>query len=49
MQGADIGARGGGINGVPYFIFNRKLGVSGAQEAETLLQGMLQAVGEDGA
>ncbi|MBI2224589.1 MAG: DsbA family oxidoreductase [Betaproteobacteria bacterium] len=45
VQAADIEARGGGINGVPYFIFNRKVGVSGAQEAEVLLQAMLQAAG----
>jgi predicted DsbA family dithiol-disulfide isomerase len=44
---ADVEARSGGINGVPYFIFNRKVGVSGAQEAETLLDAMLQALGED--
>ena len=48
VQTADIEARSGGINGVPYFIFNNKVGVSGAQEAETLLQAMLQAAGEDG-
>jgi predicted DsbA family dithiol-disulfide isomerase len=48
VQTADIEARSGGINGVPYFIFNRKAGVSGAQEAETLLQAMLQAAGEKG-
>ena len=47
VQSADIEARSGGINGVPYFIFNNKVGVSGAQEAETLLQAMLQAVGEE--
>ena len=49
VQTADIEARSGGINGVPYFIFNNKVGVSGAQEPETLLQAMLQAVGEKGA
>ena len=48
VQAGDIEARSSGINGVPYFIFNRKVGVSGAQEAEVLLQAMLQAVGEDG-
>jgi len=48
VEAADIEARNGGINGVPYFIFNRKVGVSGAQEAETLLQAMLQAAGEKG-
>jgi predicted DsbA family dithiol-disulfide isomerase len=48
VQTADIEARSAGINGVPYFIFNRKVGVSGAQEPETLLRAMLQAVGEKG-
>jgi predicted DsbA family dithiol-disulfide isomerase len=48
VQSADIKARNDGIQGVPYFIFNRKVGVSGAQEPETLLQAMLQAVGERG-
>jgi len=47
VQAGDIEARSSGINGVPYFIFNRKVGVSGAQEAETLLQAMLQAAGEE--
>ena len=47
VQAADIEARSGGIHGVPYFIFNNKVGVSGAQEAEVLLQAMLQAVGEE--
>jgi predicted DsbA family dithiol-disulfide isomerase len=28
---------------VPFFIFNRRVGVSGAQEPETLLDAMLQA------
>jgi predicted DsbA family dithiol-disulfide isomerase len=40
---ADIEARNLGIGGVPFFIFNRKIGVSGAQEPETLLDAMLQA------
>jgi predicted DsbA family dithiol-disulfide isomerase len=35
-----------GINGVPFFIFNRKIGVSGAHEPETLLDAMEQAVAE---
>ena len=48
VQAADVDARSGGINGVPYFIFNRKVGVSGAQEADVLLQAMLEAVGEEG-
>ena len=40
---ADIEARRAGIGGVPFFIFNRRVGVSGAQEAEVLLQAMEQA------
>ena len=43
VLGADSEARNGGIGGVPFFIFNRKIGVSGAQEAETLLDAMAQA------
>ena len=48
IRTADIKARSDGIQGVPYFIFNRKVGVSGAQEPEVLLQAMLQAAGERG-
>ena len=44
VAGADVEARNAGIGGVPYFIFNRAVGVSGAQEPETLLQAMLQAL-----
>ncbi len=33
-----------GISGVPFFIFNRKVGVSGAQPAEQLLAAMAQAL-----
>ena len=40
---ADEEARNAGIGGVPFFIFNRRVGVSGAQEADTLLQAMEQA------
>ena len=40
---ADIEARSAGIGGVPFFIFNRRVGVSGAQESEVLLQAMEQA------
>lgn len=43
VQAADVEARNAGIGGVPFFIFNRKIGVSGAQEAETLLDAMVQA------
>jgi predicted DsbA family dithiol-disulfide isomerase len=40
---ADIEARNAGVQGVPFFIFNRKIAVSGAHEAEALLQAMEQA------
>lgn len=40
----DLEARQAGVNGVPFFIFNRRSAVSGAQEPETLLQAMLDAV-----
>jgi predicted DsbA family dithiol-disulfide isomerase len=33
---------------VPFFIFNRRIGVSGAQEAETLVGAMEQALKEQG-
>ncbi|MBC7705636.1 MAG: DsbA family oxidoreductase [Rhodoferax sp.] len=36
-------ARGMGINGVPFFIFNQKLSISGAQEPAALLAAMQQA------
>lgn len=40
----DLQARQAGIGGVPFFIFNRKVGVSGAHEPETLLAAMKQAL-----
>jgi predicted DsbA family dithiol-disulfide isomerase len=43
---ADVEARGAGISGVPFFIFNRRIGVSGAQDPETLLAAMEQALQE---
>jgi len=39
----DEQARGMGVEGVPFFIFNSQYAVSGAQEPEVLLQAMLQA------
>ena len=42
LQG-DIEARQNGVNGVPFFIFNRKAAVSGAHEPETLLKAMLDS------
>jgi predicted DsbA family dithiol-disulfide isomerase len=43
---ADVEARSAGIGGVPFFIFNRKVGVSGAQDPEMLLDAMEQALSE---
>jgi predicted DsbA family dithiol-disulfide isomerase len=40
---ADVEARSAGIGGVPFFIFNRRVGVSGAQEVDVLLQAMEQS------
>ena len=39
-------ARELGINGVPFYIINSQLGVSGAQEPETLLEAMKEALSE---
>jgi predicted DsbA family dithiol-disulfide isomerase len=33
---------------VPFFVFNRKVSVSGAQDAEVLLEAMEQALEEQG-
>ena len=49
IEAADRDARDGGIGGVPFFIFNRRIGVSGAQDPDTLLEAMRKAVaGEAG-
>lgn len=42
----DVEAREAGISGVPFFIFNRRVGVSGAQEPGALLQAMEQSMRE---
>ena len=42
---ADAHVRSLGISGVPFFIFNRQLTVSGAQDPVTLLGAMQQAAG----
>ena len=47
ISAADAEARQVGIGGVPFFIFNRKVGVSGAQEPDALVQAMQQALGSD--
>ncbi len=41
---ADAQARSMGINGVPFFIFNQKVAVSGAQDPASLLAAMQQAM-----
>jgi predicted DsbA family dithiol-disulfide isomerase len=41
IDGADREARRIGVEGVPFFIFNRRYAVSGAQEAQTLLDAMI--------
>ena len=46
IQAKDQSARELGINGVPFYIFNASLGVSGAQEASTLVQAMHEALEE---
>lgn len=43
IHSADAEARNAGVNGVPFFIFNRTIGMSGAQDPEVLLQAMQQA------
>jgi predicted DsbA family dithiol-disulfide isomerase len=48
IQAQDVQARQAGIGGVPFFIFNRKVAVSGAHEPETLLAAMKQALEGDG-
>ena len=42
-------ARRLGVQGVPFFIFNNRLAVSGAHEPETLLEAMLEAEKESAA
>ena len=43
VSGADRRARELGVGGVPFFIFNGKTAVSGAQEPDTLLDAIAQA------
>jgi hypothetical protein len=43
---SDKAAREMGISGVPFFIFNRKVGLSGAHESETLVQAMHEALAD---
>ncbi len=39
-------ARGIGVNGVPFFVFDRRLALSGAQPAEVIVQALEQAAQE---
>ena len=48
VRQADAEARTMGINGVPFFIPNRNIGVSGAQDAEALLEAMEQSLQKQG-
>jgi predicted DsbA family dithiol-disulfide isomerase len=41
---SDNAAREMGITGVPFFIFNQQVGLSGAHDSETLLEAMNQAL-----
>lgn len=41
IDGADLQARRIGVEGVPFFIFNRRYAVSGAQEAQALVEAMI--------
>ena len=43
---ADVQARQMGVTGVPFFIFNKQVAVSGAQDPQTLLAAMRQALGK---
>ena len=49
IDGADLQARRIGVEGVPFFIFNRRYAVSGAQEAQALVEAMIasQAPGDE--
>lgn len=41
-------ARAYGISGVPFYVFDGKYGVSGAQETETFAQVLAQVAAEQG-
>ena len=43
VRAADEEARGMGVEGVPFFIFNRKVTLSGAHEPQTMLDAIRQA------
>lgn len=41
---SDSDARNSGVSGVPFFIFNRSIAMSGAEQPETLVQAMMEAL-----
>ena len=43
VRAADEEARGMGVEGVPFFVFNRKVALSGAHEPQTILNAIRQA------
>ena len=43
VRAADEEARGMGVSGVPFFVFNRKVALSGAHEPATMLDAIRQA------
>ncbi|MBC7779996.1 MAG: DsbA family oxidoreductase [Proteobacteria bacterium] len=43
VEAGDVEARQLGVQGVPFFIFNRRYAVSGAEESAMLLQAMLES------
>lgn len=46
IEQADVRAREIGVQGVPFFIFNQRVAVSGAHDPEVLLSAMEQALSE---
>ena len=47
IDDADLQARRMGVEGVPFFIFNRRYAVSGAQEAQALVEAMIASTKPD--
>ena len=47
IDDADLHARRMGVEGVPFFIFNRRYAVSGAQEAQALVEAMIASTKPD--
>jgi predicted DsbA family dithiol-disulfide isomerase len=46
VANADANVRAQGVNGVPFFVFNQKLALSGAQPPETMFDAMIQSMRE---